>query len=93
MAWILILLAAAALAAAYFSTSMALAILALLSSLILLLAGVVKLLADRAGSRVRDDALLVDPAQVQRLREQAAVHRDVTEAGGSGASADRPSGL
>jgi len=92
MAWLLILLSAAALAAAYFSTSMALAILALLCSLILLLVGVIRLLADRAGSRIRDDVLLVDPAQLQRLREQAAVQRDVAATGTPGASTDLPSG-
>ena len=71
MPWLLILLAAAAFAVAFVTTSMALAVVCLLASLILVVAGVMALLAQRLGSRSRDEVAMIDPAELRRLREQA----------------------
>ena len=82
MPWLLFLLAAAALAVAFFTTSMALGVVCLLASLGLLIAGVMKLLADRVGTRSRDEAAMIDPAELRRLREQAEVRRNAPQADG-----------
>lgn len=86
MSWLLILLAAAALAVAFMTTSMALAAVCLLASLVLVVAGVLGLLAQRVGSRTRDEAMMIDPAELRRLREQA----DTRRATGSAAGSDAP---
>ncbi len=83
MSWLLILLAAAAFAVAFFTTSMVLAIVCLLASLALLVAGAMGLLAQRVDSRSRDEASMIDPAELRRLREQAEARRSA-EHGGSG---------
>ena len=75
MPWVFLLLALAALAAAFRTTSMLLAVLCLLAALALLLAGALGLLARRVGSRSRDEALLLDPQELRRLREQAEARR------------------
>ena len=76
MSWLLILLAAAAFAVAFVTTSMALAIVCLLASLVLLVAGVMRLLAQRVDSRSRDESAMIDPAELRRLREQAEARRN-----------------
>ena len=75
MPWVFLLLAVVALAAAFRTTSMLLAMLCLLAALALLLAGALGLLARRVGSRSRDEALLLDPQVLRRLREQAEARR------------------
>jgi hypothetical protein len=75
MPWVFLLLALAALAAAFRTTSMLLAVLCLLVALALLLAGALGLLARRVGSRSRDEAMLLDPQELRRLREQAEARR------------------
>ena len=86
MAWLLVLLAAAAFAVAFFTTSMALAIVALLASLALLLAGVLRLLAQRVDGRARDEAMMIDPMELRRLREQAEIRRDAAPSPGQDAT-------
>jgi hypothetical protein len=86
MSWLLILLAAAAFAVAFFTTSMVLAVVCLLASLALLIAGVMGLLAQRVDSRSRDEATMIDPVELRRLREQAEARRAAAQAG------DLPSG-
>lgn len=81
MSWLLILLAAVAFAVAFFTTSMGLAILCLLASLVLLVAGVMGLLAQRVDSRSRDESAMIDPAELRRLREQAEARRNAGSAG------------
>lgn len=81
MSWLLILLAAVAFAAAFFTTSMALAMLCLLASLVLLVAGVMGLLAQRVDSRSRDESAMIDPAELRRLRDQAQARRNAGDAG------------
>lgn len=81
MSWLLILLAAAAFAVAFFTTSMVLAVVCLLASLGLLIAGVMGLLAQRVDSRSRDEATMIDPVELRRLREQAEARRAAAQAG------------
>jgi len=87
MPWLLILLAAAAFAVAFVTTSMALAVVCLLASLILIVAGVMALLAQRLGSRSRDEVAMIDPAELRRLREQADARRNAAQSGGDAPSA------
>jgi Zn-dependent protease with chaperone function len=81
MSWLLILLAAAAFAVAFFTTSMVLAVVCLLASLAFLIAGVMGLLAQRVDSRSRDEASMIDPVELRRLREQAEARRVAAQAG------------
>jgi hypothetical protein len=50
---------------------MALLVLCLLAALGLLLAWMLSMLAQRVGSRSRDESLMLDPQELRRLREQA----------------------
>jgi hypothetical protein len=75
MSWVFLLLAIAAFVIAFKTTSIALAALCLLAALGLLLAWVLGLLAQRVGSRSRDESALLDPAELRRLREQAEARR------------------
>ncbi|MHC9083851.1 hypothetical protein ACYX7E_02305 [Luteimonas sp. RIT-PG2_3] len=84
MAWLLLLLSLVAFVIAFISTSVALSALCLLAALILLVLGVLGVLAQRVGSRSRDDTLLLDPQDLRRLREQAEVR---LQTAGSDASA------
>lgn len=80
MAWLYFLLAAAALAVAFVTTSVGLLVLCLLAGLGLALAGMLKLLADRVGSRSRDEGLALDPDELRRVREQAEARRAAADA-------------
>jgi hypothetical protein len=80
MSWVFLLLAIAAFVIAFKTTSIALAALCLLAALGLLLAWVLGLMAQRVGSRSRDDSALLDPAELRRLREQAEARRGATTA-------------
>ena len=71
MHWLFLLLAIAALAVAVMTTSVSLLALSLLAALGFLLAFVMRLAADRIGSRARDEQLILDPEELRRLREQA----------------------
>ena len=75
MSWVFLLLAIAAFAVAFKTASVALAVLCLLAALGLLLAWVLGLLAQRVGSRSRDDTSMIDPQELRRLREQAEARR------------------
>ena len=70
MPWFLFLLALAALAVAIKTTSMAVLMLCLVVAFVLSLAGVLQLFARRVDSRSRDEALMLDPEELRRLREQ-----------------------
>lgn len=71
MHWLYLLLAIAALAVAFKTTSVALLVICLLAAFGLLLAWVMNLLAQRVDSRSRNEAMMIDPAELRRLREQA----------------------
>jgi uncharacterized membrane protein YgcG len=75
MPWVYLLLALVAMAIAFKTTSLALAALCLLAALALLVAWTLGLLAQRVGSRSRDEAMLLDPQELRRLREQAEARR------------------
>ncbi|MCM2335722.1 MAG: hypothetical protein NDI66_02945 [Pseudomonas sp.] len=88
MHWLYLLLALAALAVAFKTTSVAVLAVALLAALGLLLAWVLGLLAQRVGSRARDEGLMLDPAELRRLREQAEARK--LAAAQSASSSDAP---
>ena len=71
MAWILLILAVAVLAVAFKTTSVALLMLCLLVAFALILAWVLTLLAQRVDSRSRNEATMLDPEELRRLRGQA----------------------
>lgn len=75
MYWLFLLLAIAAFAVAFKTTSVALAAVCLLVALGLLVAWVMGLLAQRVGNSTRDDALMLDPNELRRLREEAEARR------------------
>ena len=75
MPWVFLLLAIAAFVVAFKTTSVAQLTQCLLVALGLLLAWVLGLLAQRVGSRSRDEAMLLDPQELRRLREQAEARR------------------
>ncbi|WP_460712916.1 hypothetical protein [Lysobacter terrae] len=71
MAWLFLLLALGALWVGFTSSSTAILAISLLVALLLLVAFVLKLASDRVGSRARDEQVMLDPAEMRRLREQA----------------------
>ncbi|KLI98277.1 hypothetical protein [Luteimonas sp. FCS-9] len=75
MPWLLLLLAVGALVVAFTTTSVPIAVVALLLSLALVVVGVLGLLAQRVGERSRSEAMMVDPMELRRLREQAEARR------------------
>lgn len=71
MPWLFLILAVAALAVAFKTTSVALLMIFLLAAFALILAWVLALLARRVDSRSRNEAMMLDPEELRRLREQA----------------------
>jgi len=82
MVWLYLLLALAAFAVALKTTSVALAVLCLLAALGLAIAAVLALLARRIGSQSRNENFIIDPAELHRLREEAAARRARPTEGG-----------
>ncbi len=75
MPWLFLLLAIAAFAIAMTTTSVAIAVICILAALALLLVWVMGLLAQRVGGQSRDDAMMIDPQELRRMREQAEARR------------------
>jgi len=75
MPWLFLLLALGAVVIAFTTTSVPLAAIALLLSLVFVVIGVLGLLAQRVGNQSRSEAMMVDPAELRRLREQADARR------------------
>lgn len=75
MPWLFLLLALGALAAAFKASSPGLLALWLVLSLLLMLAWVLGLLAQRVGNRSRDASHILDHDELQRMREQAEARR------------------
>ncbi|MCD9007189.1 DUF5305 domain-containing protein [Luteimonas sp. XNQY3] len=71
MPWLFLLLALGAVVIAFTTTSVPLAAIALVLSLVFVVIGVLGLLAQRVGNQSRSEAMMVDPAELRRLREQA----------------------
>ena len=96
MPWLFLLLAVAAFAVALNASSMMVAVLCLLVALAGTVAWVLGLLAQRVGNQSRDDSLMLDPAELKRLRDQAEARRAAAlHAGGgagTGAAADADPG-
>ncbi|KPN16943.1 hypothetical protein [Luteimonas terrae] len=86
MPWLFLLLALGAVVIAFTTTSVPLAAIALLLSLVFVVIGVMGLLAQRVGSQSRSEAMMVDPVELRRLREQA----DARRAGAVSATAPAP---
>ena len=81
MPWLFLLLALAALAIAFMASSMAVVVVSLLAALALLGIWVLGLLAQRIGNQSRDDSQMLDPRELQRLREMAEARRAAATAG------------
>lgn len=77
--WLFLLLALAALAVAFKTDSMGVVVICLLAAFGLILAWIMGLMAQRVGSRSRDDSQILDPVELHRLREQAAARRAAAE--------------
>ncbi|MFL6587907.1 MAG: hypothetical protein ACJ8GV_13620 [Luteimonas sp.] len=75
MPWLFLLLALGAVVIAFTTTSVPLAAIALVLSLVFVVIGVLGLLAQRVGNQSRSEAMMVDPAELRRLREQADARR------------------
>ncbi len=75
MSWLFLILAVAALAVAFKTTSVALLMICLLAAFALSLAWVLALLRQRVDSRSRNEAMMLDPDELRRLREQADARR------------------
>ena len=88
MPWLFFALAAGSMAVAVTSTSMLLMVLCLLASIGLVIAATMILMAERVGSASRDEVMLIDPAELRRLREQAEARRAAVQAGDTGHAVD-----
>jgi len=75
MPWLFLLLALGAVVIAFTTSSVPIAAIALVFSLVFVVIGVLGLLAQRVGSQSRSDAMMVDPVELRRLREQADARR------------------
>ncbi|MFZ5637977.1 MAG: hypothetical protein ACOY82_15455 [Pseudomonadota bacterium] len=76
MPWLLLLFAVGLFIAALGASSMAMVVLCVLASLGLSIAGIMGLLAQRVGGSSRSEAMMVDPQELRRLREQAEARRN-----------------
>ncbi len=92
MPWIFFVIAAGLLAIALTSTSMAVMMVCMLASLGLTIAAVMLLMAERVGNTARNEALLIDPQELRRMRELAEARRSTVQPqatdGATGAGAD-----
>ena len=78
MPWLFLILSVAALAVAFKTTSVGLLVLCLLAAFALILAWVLMLLGQRVDSRSRNEAMMLDPDELRRLREQAEARKLAT---------------
>lgn len=90
MLWLFLLLALAAFAVALNAGSMLLAVVSVVVALLASVAFVLGLLAQRVGSQARDDSMMIDPAELRRLREQAAARRLAADSAPGGSGGTRP---
>ncbi|HLT43083.1 MAG TPA: hypothetical protein VK000_00315 [Luteimonas sp.] len=81
MPWLFLLLAVAALAIAFLTSSMAIVVISLVAALALLGLWILGLLAQRIDNRSRDDTQMLDPRELQRMREIAEARRTEASAG------------
>jgi len=81
MPWLFLLLAIAAFAVALNASSMAVVVVCVLVALGGTVAWVLGLLAQRLGSRARDESMMVDPLELKRLRDEADARRAAMASG------------
>ena len=89
MPWLFLLLAIGAFAIAMTTTSMALAVICILVALVLMVIWVMGLVAQRVGTRSRDETMMIDPHELRRLREQAQARHASHRATEGGSAIDR----
>ncbi|MEL1263463.1 hypothetical protein [Pseudoxanthomonas putridarboris] len=82
MHWLFLLLAMGSLVIAMRTSSMALMVVCLLASLGLFVAWIVGWYAQRVGDGSRDEAQMIDPSELRRLRELAEARRNATPPSG-----------
>ena len=75
MPWVLLLFAVGLFMAALGASSMAVVVLCVLASLGLSIVAIMGLLAQRVGGSSRSEAMMIDPQELRRLREQADARR------------------
>jgi membrane glycosyltransferase len=75
MPWLLLLIAVGLFLVALSTTSFAMVIICILASLGLSVFAIMALLAQRVGNSARNEALLIDPQELRRLRELAEAKR------------------
>lgn len=75
MSWLYLLLAAAALVVAFKTSSVAVLVVCLVAALGLALAWLMATLSRRIEDRTGSAELMIDPVELQRLREQAEARR------------------
>ena len=75
MPWLFLLLAVAALAIAFMASSIVVVAIGLVAALVLLTLWILGLLAQRIGNQARDDTQMLDPRELQRMRELAEARR------------------
>lgn len=83
MPWLYLVLAVVAMAIAFKTTSVAVLVVCLLTALGLAIAWLMAFLAERIESRSSSPAMLIDPVELQRLREQAEARRATAGPAGS----------
>lgn len=75
MYWLFLLLGFAAMVAAFKTTSSGLMAVCLIIALVLFVLWLAGLYAARMAGRSRDASMIIDPAELRRLREQAEVRK------------------
>jgi thiol:disulfide interchange protein len=80
MSWLFLLLAAAAFLVAFTTHSVAVLTLSILVALGFTAAWLMGLMAQRVGDSTRSEAMIIDPQELRRLREQAEARRNQTVA-------------
>ena len=70
MPWLLLLFAVGLFLAALGAGSMAVVVICILASLALSIVGIMGLLAQRVGGSSRSEAMMIDPQELRRMREQ-----------------------
>jgi hypothetical protein len=90
MPWLYLVLAVAALAIAFKTTSVAILVVCLVAALGLTLAWLMGVLARRIEARTGAPAMMIDPVELQRLREQAEARRVASQADAAAAVAQDP---
>lgn len=95
MRWLWFIFALGSFAVAFRTHSMGLAVICLLAALVFVLMGTLALAASRIESRGRHESTMLDPAEMQRMREQIERRKREGEGGatvaasGSGAATQR----